>query len=97
MIYMFIQDVFRSGFVHSGYLSLRRLQTSSPGLWPLPGPPHCLWPLPEPPPHGLWPTTQLQQGLWPMRKAQMLLDEWLAMKLHRGLRPTRNTHVLLGG
>ena len=48
-------------------------------------------------PLGLWPTTELQQGLWPMRKAQVLLGGWLAMKLRRGLRPTRKTQVLLGG
>ena len=32
------------------------LQTSSPGVLPLPEPPDGLWSLPDPPPHGLWPT-----------------------------------------
>ena len=37
------------------------LQTSSPGVLPLPEPPDGLWPLPDPPPHGLWPTLVPQQ------------------------------------
>jgi hypothetical protein len=47
-------------------------------------------------PLGLWPTRELQQCLWPMRKAQVLFGLWPTMKMQRGLRPTRKTQVLLG-
>ena len=47
-------------------------------------------------PLGLWPTRELQQGLWSMRKAKVLLGGWLAMKLQQGLMPLRKTHVLFG-